>query len=347
MAYRLENIFMTTENLPSFIQKILLPETYPHSVDEVKLVQTHISFVTLAGDYVYKWKKPVNFGFLDFSTLEKRKHYCEQELLLNKRLCPELYLDVVTMTQEGDVLSLGGGGDVVEYGVRMNRMDEEGMMGNLLESDNISEDHLDRIVKVLTPFYQEADGGESLKEFGKAESVAVNVLENFDQTEGFVGGGALDQDVFDRIKTYAKGFLEKEAVFNGRIEAGKIKDCHGDLYSANICFDQEKTYIFDCIEFNERFRYSDVAADVAFLAMDLDLHGKEDLSDNFIKRFIEESGDNGILDVLNFYKCYRAYVRGKIGLFTASDPAVDSSVAEKCLADARKYFALADRYACA
>ena len=338
---------MTTEKLPLFVQKLLLPETYPHPVDEVKLVQTHISFVTLAGDYVYKWKKPVNFGFLDFSTLEKREHFCKQELLLNKRLCPDLYLEVVTMAQEGGKISLDGEGEVFEYGVKMNRMDEEGMMGNLLESDNITEEHLDRIVKVLTPFYQEAEGGESVKEFGKAESVAVNVLENFDQTEGFIGGGALEQDVFDRIKKYAKTFLEKADVFDGRIESGKIRDCHGDLYSANICFDQEQTYIFDCIEFNERFRYSDVAADVAFLAMDLDLHGKEELSNYFIKGFMEESDDNRILEVLNFYKCYRAYVRGKIGLFTASDPAVDSVVAETCLADARKYFTLADRYACA
>lgn len=338
---------MTTEILPLFIQKLLFSETYPHPVDEVKLVQTHISFVTLAGDYVYKWKKPVNFGFLDFSTLKKREQYCKQELILNKRLCPDLYLEVVAMTQEGAELSLGGEGEVLEYGVKMNRMDEGGMMGNLLESDNISEEHLDRIVKVLTPFYQAAEGGESVKEFGKAESVAVNVLENFDQTEGFIGGGALEQDVFDRIKKYAKTFLENDDVFDGRIESGKIRDCHGDLYSANICFDQEHTYIFDCIEFNERFRYSDVAADVAFLAMDLDLHGKEELSNYFIKRFMEESGDIGILEVLNFYKCYRAYVRGKISLFTASDPAVDSIVAEKCLVDGRKYFALADRYACA
>ncbi|MEK6201023.1 MAG: hypothetical protein N2A40_01190 [Desulfobulbaceae bacterium] len=335
---------MSEEILPAHIHYLQQKSSYPHPVSGVQLLQTHISFVLLAGDFVYKLKKPVNFGFLDFSTLEKRKQYCEQELLLNRRLCPDLYLDVVTITHEGNDYSLNGKGEVVEYGVKMARMPEERMMANVIRAGNLDRGQIDRIIDVLVPFYQQADGSEAIGEFGRAASVAVNVLENFAQTETFVDQGALSRAQFLQIGDYARAFLQDEERFERRRAAGKIKDCHGDLYSANICLDVP-VHIFDCIEFNERFRYSDVAADVAFLAMDLDYHGLEDLSAYFIDCFVKESADPTLVEMLDFYKCYRAMVRGKIGLFTASDPAVDPAVAARCTEDAARYFVLAQNYA--
>lgn len=334
---------MENETLPPFVAHMLRPEAYPHPVSEVKLVQTHISYVFIAGDFVYKFKKPVDFGFLDFTSLEKRKFFSEQELLLNRRLCPAIYLDLVAVT-ENDGLELNGHGDPVEYGIKMARMPEDRMMGNLIKAGQLNKQHIDDIVSILVPFYEKAATNEEINSYGTAGSVGVNVLENFQQTESFVGCDELSKDRFLLISQYAGNFLEKDDIFNRRIAAGKIRECHGDLYSANICL-AEQVYIYDCIEFNKRFRYCDVASDVAFFAMDLDFYGLTELSDYFISRFVELSDDAGLMEVLNFYKCYRAYVRGKIGLFTATAPEVDQETKNTSLKQANKYFALSEKYA--
>ncbi|MCF8055596.1 MAG: hypothetical protein K9K37_03035 [Desulfocapsa sp.] len=337
---------MSDVKLPPYIQFLQQESSYPHPAAAISLVQTHISFVLLAGDSVYKWKKPVNFGFLNFSTLEKRKYYCEQELQLNRRLCPDLYEKLVSINVDGDSFCLNGSGEVVEYGIRMKRMPEEKMMGKVMDRGELSRNHIDAIIDRLVPFYLAAAGDEAIQEFGKARSVAVNVLENFEQTENFVDQGAVSRRQFDMIASYSREFLTHEDRFQARIDGGKIRDCHGDMHSANICL-TEPVSIFDCIEFNERFRYTDVAADVAFLAMDLDFHGQEGLSEYFIEQFVEKSDDPGLLEMLNFYKCYRTYVRAKIALFTASDPAVDEKTSAVYTQQAKKHFLLAEKYAAA
>ncbi len=335
---------MSESNLPAFITFFQNPDHYDHPVTEVSLVQTHISYVLIAGDFVYKIKKPVDFGFLDFTTLEKRRHFCEQELLLNRRLCPDIYLDTVTISRTDSGFAFNGDGEVVDYGVRMKKMPLDGMMADVIKAGGVNRQTLDSIVDILVPFYDKADCGPEIQKFGHAEAVAVNVLENFEQSEGFIDQGALVRDQFETIKKYASAFLEQQDLFADRAKS-RVKDCHGDLYSANICLAGDKVYIFDCIEFNQRFRYCDVASDVAFLAMDLDYQGLSELSDYFIKRFMEKSGDSGLLKMLNFYKCYRAYVRGKIGLFTAHAPEVDEKTAQTAIAAAKKYFILAEQYA--
>ena len=337
------NSTMEKKQLPDFINDLLIPEKYGQPLEEISLVQTHISYVILAKKNVYKFKKPVNFGFLDFSTLDKREHYCRQELILNRRLCPDIYLETVTVNKEDGGYRLNGEGELVEHGIKMVRMDESAMMGKVITEGRLVKEHIDAITEVLVPFYETAEGGDAIRKFGLAESVGVNVLENFEQTEEFIGKGALSREQFDLINDHARSVLAESRLFLDRIEAGKIRDCHGDLYSANICLD-DSIHIFDCIEFNERFRYSDVAADVAFLAMDLDFHGLEELSLYFLRRFSEVSNDPGILLMADFYKCYRAYVRGKINLFTAADPAVDKQTADHCRTQAKRYFELAEKY---
>ncbi len=332
-----------TSNLPEYIQFLLNEKPFPQATDKTKLVQTHISFVILAGDSVYKFKKPVDFGFLDFTTLEKRKYFCERELVLNRRLCPDIYQGLVTVNRDKGELNLNGSGEPEEYGILMRRMPEEKMMGNVIKSGQLTAKMLDDIVDVLVPFYQQADKAGA--EFGTPEAVGVNVLENFAQTRDFIGTSALSQEQFARISSYSKDFLAGDDLFRQRIAQDKIRDCHGDLYSANICL-ADKVYIYDCIEFNERFRYTDVACDVAFLAMDLDFWQLEELSRHFIDRFIAVSGDD-LGGMLNFYKCYRAYVRGKIGLFTADSPEIDQSGKDLALDQAGKYFQLALKYATA
>jgi uncharacterized protein len=285
----------------------------------------------------------VNFGFLDFTTLEKRRHFCEQELILNRRLCPDIYLGLVTISEAGGAFFLDGPGTPVEYAVKMVRMPEEKMMARVMAQGGVDKETMDRIVAILVPFYAKAATGEEISRFGTAAAVGVNVLENFAQTRDFIGCPALSSGQHARLSAYARDFLAREELFMRRIEAGRIRDCHGDLYSANICL-ADSIHIYDCIEFNERFRYCDVASDVAFLAMDLDFHGLPALATYFIDTFQAAAGDAGLPAMLNFYKCYRACVRGKINLFTAQDPEVDPAARERCLAMAGRYFALAEEY---
>lgn len=335
---------MVQEHLPSYIKALLLPGQYRHPAELVILVQTHISFVLLAGDFVYKFKKPVNFGFLDFSDLGKRKYCCEQELMLNRRLCPDIYLGLVSVRCDNGNFSLYGPGRIVEYGVKMARMPEERMMCNLIASSQLTETHLDSLVEVLAAFYTNASTGNKINQFGTVSSIALNVLENFGQTERFIGQGGLTRKRFDAVAGYAKAFLMQEDLFCERVNEGHIRDCHGDLHSGNICL-ADKVYIYDCIEFNQRFRYCDVASDVAFLAMDLDYHGLGKFSELFITRFIDATDDTGLLNILNFYKCYRAVVRAKVGMLTAFDPAVEKQTAADCLEKSGRYFKLAATYA--
>ncbi len=335
---------MASQMLPEYIQYLMSADVYPHPVDEVKLIQTHISYVVVAGDFVYKWKKPVDLGFLNFSTLSRRRYYCSQELLLNRRLCPETYLGLIALTDDDDSYCIQGRGRIIEYGVKMVRLPEERMMNRLIEQGAVHTADIDRIIARLVPFYKQSDSSGRMARFGSARQVGRNIIENFRQTEAFVGKKGLDSDRYKRIVTYSTHFLANDRVFRQRMMDGRIRDCHGDLHTANICLADEVA-IFDCIEFSRRLRYTDVAADVAFLAMDLDLHGLHHLSDYFIECFMRASGDPGLCTMLNFYKCYRAYVRGKINLLTAADPNVNRSVAEKYRERAWDCFALAEFYA--
>ncbi len=333
------------DRLPDFIEFLLQPASYPHGAVDVHLVQTHISYVLLAGDFVYKFKKPMDFGFLNFTTLEKRKYFCEQELLLNRRLCPTVYLDLVTINRDNaSGLTLDGPGEPIEYGVKMIRMPEERMMGNIIRTGKLNHRMIETIVATLKPFYKMAASGSAIEKFGTAAAVGASVMENLQQSAPHIGCESLSREEYDEIDNYVRNFLKNKELFNQRIAAGRIRDCHGDLHSANICL-ADSVYIYDCIEFNHRFRYIDMASDVAFLAMDLDYFGLKELSEYFIHCFQEATGDMGLSAVLNFYKCYRAAVRGKIGLLTGHEPEVDPETRAKALAQATRYFALAKRYA--
>ena len=209
---------MANENLPPWLEALLRVEGAKHPDPDIRLVQTHVSYVLLAGDNVYKFKKPVNFGFLDFSDADKRRYYCAQELQLNRRLCPDIYLGLVEVTEENGGFTLNGSGRPVECGVRMRRMPEERMMVNLIRAGGLLAEHIDALVAVLADFYCRAEGGEAVRQFGTVEAVAVNVLENFEQTRSFIGQDGLDQARFDRIAAAARTFLERRDLFQQRID---------------------------------------------------------------------------------------------------------------------------------
>ncbi|RUM90607.1 MAG: aminoglycoside phosphotransferase [Thermodesulfatator sp.] len=336
------------ENKPQWLDAMLDPSFYPGGPDDVKLIQTHLSWVFLAGQLVYKIKKPVNFGFLDFTTLEKRHFFCNEEIRLNKRLCPEIYKGTVPINkQEDGGFCLGGPGETVEWAVEMKRMPDDGLMSVLIERDEVTETDILGIERLLVPFYEKAVAPRDKVYLGGIDTVRENCEENFEQIREFVGR-ALSEQVNNQIISYTRDFMAtNESLFVKRQEEGRIVEGHGDLYSANICFDRQRDriYIFDCIEFNERFRYGDVAVDIAFLAMDLDFLGLCDLDHLFTQEFREDTKDDQIHLLLDFYKCYRAVVRGKIGCFTWASPGVDQATKEKSLEHAKRYFQLAYRYA--
>jgi hypothetical protein len=328
----------------SVVEAMMKPETYDEHVDRISLIQTHISWVFLTGQYAYKVKKPVDFGFLDFTTLEKRKHFCEQEVLLNRRFSNDMYLGVLPITKGNGEMRVGGQGEAAEYCVKMREMPQEALLSNRLKTGRVNKDMVGEIARVVAEFHSSAQTGGEIDQGGSIETIRFNWNENFEQTRGFTGV-TLSRETFDSISDRVSLYLSKSRpLLDRRIREGRIRDCHGDLQSSNI-FVTDRTYVFDCIEFNTRFRYSDVAADIAFLVMDFDYHKRQDLSEHFVDRYIAYSSDNEIPMLLPFYECYRAYVRGKVTSFRLNDKGISAGEKDIAKRTAREFFDLSFVYA--
>jgi hypothetical protein len=285
----------------------------------------------------------VDFGFLDFTTLEKRRFFCEKELEINRRLCGDMYLEVVPINK-GNIIKIKGEGETVEYAVKMKRMPKERMLSRLLAENKVDDMLIDSIAKIIAEFHSRPETYRRISEFRLDPIVEENWKENFDQTIEFIGETISERN-FKFIKARIEDSMRRNVlVFEKRMTQGRVRDCHGDIHSGNI-FVTDRIYIFDAIEFNERFRYSDVASDVAFLAMDLDFKGRTDLSNFFVDRYVEYSKDRELTKILPFYKCYRAYVRGKVTSFKLEDPSVGSQEKKSSIREAKAYFQLASAYA--
>ena len=329
----------------TMIEGLLDPEAYPHPVDEIVHLQTHISSILLTGTRAYKIKKPVDFGFLNFSTLELRELNCRREVELNGRLAPEVYLGVEPVRFDGTRLTLGkGDGEIVDWAVAMEQLDGDLLGVGVLERGDLTRDTLDDLVEILVPFYRNARSGPDVDTFGEIKAIKFNTDENFVQTDSYIGK-LISRDRFEHIKHWTnRFFVERAELFGRRILEGRVRECHGDLHLDNIFFSDPPT-VFDCIEFNDRLACGDVAMDVAFLAMDLDARGRSDLAQHFVDRFIEVSGDEELRELMPFYKTYRAYVRAKVAAFTSEDPDLDDIEKRRNRNAARHSFGLAYRYA--
>ena len=332
----------------TFVQELQNPDTFDLPSDtEIDMIQTHISFVIITDSFAYKIKKPVDFGFLDFSTLEKRKRYCEEELRLNSRLCPELYEEIITFTEREDEskLEINGGGKVVEYAVKMKQFPQKNIMTNLLKEHKITTDHIDELVDELVSFYNKSPANEEIASYGSIDAVKQNIDENFEQTKDKIGI-TISEDQYDHIKKANDLFFNKQAkILQKRKNDGYIKSCHGDLHSGNIVLFHDSLCVFDCIEFNKRFRYIDVASDIGFFAMDLDIQNYPFLSSYLIQQYITKSNDTTLLSVLNLYKSYRAYVRGKVLGFQLDDTQIDETKKQDLIKQIKTYFDLSSYYA--
>jgi len=329
--------------LPELVKALLEPEAYPEAAGKIELMQTQMSFVFLTKEFVYKVKKAVDLGFLDYTTLEKRRFFCRKEIELNRRLCPDAYLGVVPIAKDSGAIRIGGRGETIEYAVKMRRLPQQKMMNILLADNGVSPEMITGVAQKLAAFHQKAETNAEISAFGEIKAITRNTDENFSQTEKYIGR-TISEDSYRHIKDYTDSVIENNTLlFNKRIKEGRIRDCHGDLHAAHICF-SDGICIYDCIEFNDRFRYSDVASEMAFLAMDLDHYGRADLSRTLVKAYVDESGDREMVKLLGFYKCYRAYVRGKVESFKLDDPYISKGEKEKTLEIAASYFDLARAY---
>jgi len=291
------------------------PDFYPHPVQSVELRETHISMVFLTGDVVYKFKKSVDMDFLDFTTLEKRRYFCEQEVELNRRLTRNVYLGVAAIKHANGGYHFQGSGGTVEYAVKMQQLPAEASMQRLLKSGRLDSAAVDNLARVLSRFYRKAPTDAAIKDIGSWQTISKNCEENFSQTEEFAGD-VIDRRKYQIIMVATRSFLQRrKALFDQRIEEGKIREGHGDLRTGHIYFTGDGIQIIDCIEFSQRFRCGDIASDLAFLAMDLDCEGYPQIARRLLKEYIQLSGDRGVMMLMDFYKCYRAFVRAKVYCF--------------------------------
>jgi aminoglycoside phosphotransferase family enzyme/predicted kinase len=315
------------------IDFFLDPASYEHDVKAVEHRQTHVSHLFFAGDYVYKVKKPVDMGFLDFSTLEKRRAAALAELELNRRISPDIYLDLAAVHRdEHGRLSFAAPTLVEEVAVVMVRLPEEQRLSNLITAGRVKPKTMNDLGRLVADFHARAETSPEIAEFGSLEVVRHNWDENFEQTETFIGR-TLSHSTWERTRTEIERFMRVYSdLFDERVRDGWIRDCHGDLQTDDIFIDPETgdARVLDCIEFNERFRYSDTIADTAFLSMDLRYRGRSDLADAFLEAYYESSNDEPIPSLLRFYESYRAYVRGKVRSFVIDQ--TGPSAAEKAAA---------------
>ncbi len=294
------------------ITSMLSPDVYDHPVKSIKLIETHISWVVLTGSFAYKIKKPVNFGFLDFSTLEKRRICCEQELHLNRRLAAAIYIDVVSITGTTDKPLISKKGDVLEYAVKMTEFPQSAQMDNMLVAGKLKLDYLDAIAHRVAAFHQGIPVAANESGYGNTDSVYQPVAENFEQISQHLKNNSFI-DVLNKLEKWGDSEFEKlTSVFRQRKHNGFIRECHGDMHLRNLVWLDGKPLVFDCIEFNASLRWIDVISDIAFLVMDLQDRKQPQLANHFLNSYLEATGDYAGLSVLPFYLCYRAMVRAKV-----------------------------------
>ncbi|MBT8480849.1 MAG: AAA family ATPase [Myxococcales bacterium] len=307
-----------------------------------ELIETHVSWVFLGPEEVFKVKRPVDLGFLDFTSLEKRRAACDAELRLNRRLAPTVYLDVVPITVDASGLHrIAGEGTTVEWAVRMRRLAIETRADVLLRDGRLTPARIDTLAAQIAQFHETARCDSETSKHGDAQAIRKNVEENFEQTRSAIGDYLTLKEARE-IEAWQVQALRDDTPFVARVAEGRVRDGHGDLRLEHVYFESDGSIsIIDCIEFNDRFRYADVCADIAFLSMDLAWHGRVDFAERFLARYARESKDYGLYSVVNFYESYRAFVRGKVASLLAADAEASLEARQRARQEARRYYLLA------
>jgi aminoglycoside phosphotransferase family enzyme/predicted kinase len=329
------------DTLHRLVQSLQDEALYPHPVEYFRVIETHISIILLTGDYAYKFKKPVDFGFLDFSSLARRRYYCEQELRLNRRLAPELYLEVIAVTAGP---ALGGTGEVLEYAVKMREFPQQAQFDHMLADGTLQPAHLDALAVRVAGFHDSVAQARADSDYASVDQVWAPVEENFRQILEQV------QDAGERSRLQQlQAWSHKEyerclPQFVQRKQQGFIRECHGDLHLRNVALVDMQPVAFDCIEFNEALRWIDIMSEVAFMVMDLDDRGQPALASRFLNHWLQYSGDYEGLAVLRYYLVYRAMVRAKVDSLRIHQADVSDSERGSIMQDYRGYLDLAEGY---
>jgi aminoglycoside phosphotransferase family enzyme/predicted kinase len=319
-----------TVELPRLIESLQKPDAYPHPVENIEVRQTHISVVFLAGAFVYKIKKPVHFDFVDFRDLTARRHFCDEEVRLNRRLAPDVYLETVPIVAKGAAFTFGGPGDAIEWAVKMTRLPEEATWESRVAQGDIGVNDIHVLAERLSDFHRSAERNDRISQFARFEAVATNLGQN-------LVGPPTDHPwivhprLLERLRQLTEDTLaKKHDLIDERAIANRPCDTHGDLHLDHIYAFRDRhrpadIVIVDCIEFNERFRYTDPVADMAFVVMDLMAHGRRDLARTFADAYFSASGDAGGAELLSLYVSYRAAVRGKVEGLKALEPEISDA----------------------
>jgi aminoglycoside phosphotransferase family enzyme/predicted kinase len=352
---RREHFLLETENKNRWMKKTLVLANKMRIIEKqekiinrlkkkgkMRLIQTHISWVLLDDKYAYKIKKPVHFSFVNYSSLERRKHFCEEENRINSQFSPELYLGVVVIRKSEDSLSFDGRGRVVEYALKMVQLPQRERMDHLLRKGKISHKHIVDIAKIINDFHSKAE--EAPQQYGMPETIRDNFRPAF-KAKNIIEKHLHSGKKMDAIQSHVEAFLKKkDSLFKKRTEEKRVKHCHGDLRTKNIFIHKDEIYIFDAIEFSERIASCDVAAEIAFLAMDLRFHEKGSLADVFVRKYIKLSKDREIEKLIDFYQCYRALVETMVKTYLIVDPEIPEKKKEAAKKECQKYLALASSF---
>jgi aminoglycoside phosphotransferase family enzyme/predicted kinase len=322
------------------------PDFYPHPVQSVTQKETHISKVFLTGEVVYKIKKAVNLGFLDFSSVSKRRLCCEREVSLNRRLSEGVYFGVVPITYDGGRFHLSGSGEAIEYAVHMRQLPDHRLLAERIQQGRVTAAQIEALAHRLTGFFERLGGIEPEMAAASRDHVRSACEENFRQIIS-ASGDWLKPGRGRAVMSATRFFLDhRKALFDARSESGKIYNGHGDLRSDHIYFEGSGRYqIIDCIEFNPHLRHIDIASDLAFLAMDLDARGVSVLGDDILNVYVRRTGDSQVYALMPFYKCYRAMVRCKVNCIRSNESMIGKRVRMDARDRAAMYLALAHRYA--
>ncbi|MDQ7076195.1 MAG: AAA family ATPase [Gammaproteobacteria bacterium] len=329
----------------TLIQNLCSSENnFPHSVKQLERIETHISTVILCGEFAYKIKKPVNFGFLDFTSLEQRRHFCEEELRLNRRLAPDLYLDVVALRGSIDAPHFGSEGEIIEYAVKMRQFSQQDLLDKQLAKGNLNGSQMDALATDVQRFHQQVAIADESSTLGTAEEVFAPMQQNFDQLYPLIK----EPDAVAQLKRLEQWsqqhYQQLKPLLQERKLKGFIRECHGDMHLGNMTLQDDKISLFDGIEFNESFRWIDVISEIAFLIMDLDDRKAPKLARRFLNAYLEQSGDYQGLQLLRFYQVYRALVRAKIASFRLAQEGLSDTEQQQAMAQYRSYTDLAETY---
>ncbi len=341
---------MISEQLPQdrpawgqsgLVEALRNPACYPHPVQSIRILETHISFVVLTGTFAYKIKKAVNLGFLDFTTLEKRRFFCEEELRLNSRLAPEIYLDVVSINGTPEAARIGGAGEVIEYAVRMREFPQETLADRVLARGELTSRHIDALAALVGEFHLRTQCSGANDGYGAPDAILASAAQNFAQIRALPIQAA-HLPVLDELEAWTRREHERlRGVFVQRKRERRVRECHGDLHLGNIVFLEDKPRLFDCIEFNPDLRWIDVMNEVAFLIMDLQAASRQEFARRFLNAYLESTGDYGGLHVLRYYLAYRALVRAKVMLMRACQHGCKPEDRASATALSRRYLGVA------